>query len=177
MLFCLIFSNHQAKSQDRQKTFKSIYSVILISQYGSKPVSIALYDSTVNNYIIKTNYNEIANGYNAEVPPTDIDISKMNASWVKTLRKADKLKNKLDRSKIPDFDLENISIDHISSKSSSLQNGGTRIRFSSVLLFKCRAIVEFSHASGILHGSGSLFFLQKKKGKWLIVSQMETWIS
>ena len=167
----------QALSQEKKKVISQIYRAVIIGYYNNRAASIVINDSTVNSYIGKTNSSEIADAYAGEIPPIYIDTRKMDSSWAITLSKVDIQKGKLFGYRIPIFKTDSIHIQFIKRDENPKYAVGDRISLSSVILIGRRAIVETEHYCGDLCGHGSIYFLEKKRGKWVIVSILPTWIS
>ena len=173
-LFCLLTFSSQSQGSNTDK--KGIYTAAIRFFFNGHSGSISVEDSTANHYIIGTNYTEIADQIK-NGPPPQMDLSKMDSTWGKALRQADKIKYALRSCSLPVFATDSVEIQFIKSADSPQQDYGIRIRFSNIILLKNKAIVELGVTRDILGGNGVLYFLEKRNGKWLIISAMETWIS
>lgn len=165
---------------------QAIYATVLSNYYGNSPASIVITDSTVNSDIIRTDYSEIAKGYSNKEFNIYFDKEKMDSTWISTLIKANARKTNLSNVKLPNFKPRCIYIRFISND--SLRAVGLwefekvfkvrdRVSVSNIILIGNRAIVEVNRMCGSLCGDGSLYFLEKRNGKWIVVTRMPLWIS
>ena len=93
--------------------------------------------------------------------------------------KADRKKHRLNKQKISLFTAANLVIQFADKP--ILATGGLgfleRVSFSSVLFFKCHALVGFSSGVDADNGIGFLYFLEKSNGKWRIKLVKRVWIT
>lgn len=178
LLASQLWINHsQALGQTKKKIARQIYAAVITDHYNNRAASIVVNDSTMNWYITNTNYSQMADEYAGEIPPIFINTETMDSSWAITLREAEVQKNKLSGYKIPIFKTDSIHIQFVKKGENPKYPVGDRISLSGIILIGRRAIVETGLSCGSLCGRGSIYFLEKKKGKWKIVSRLPTWES
>lgn len=116
---------------------------------------------------------------------------KLDSSWISTFISADIQKEKLKNNKFPCIRINGNKIKTINKTElakvlsspggwSNFKPGtgaGNYLIFSEIILIKDRAIVELFSQSYELSTNTKIYFLEKKNGKWEIVSFLETAIS
>lgn len=176
-IFLQSLFNPKACTQGNEKASKEIYSTVICDYYKDKQSGILLIDSSVNDYIVKTNYREIGDAYSGDIPPIFIDTKRMDSTWTETLKEAEKAKYNLTVIKIPEFNSNCVHVDFASKVAAGKRETRDKVKFSSIIIIKNRAIVEFARSGGLLDASGTILFLEKIKGKWEVVSKIPVWES
>lgn len=174
--FGLLFFKPLVAQQD-SVTIRGIYIAVIENYYKGKNENLTVIDTTVNHYIYQTDFNQIADRFYNPVPPLLVDVESMDTSWVRTFREAEKNKYTLHEKPIPHFHVKNMEIQFV--KKPIIINHGMieKVTLSNVIIIGKRAIVEFNRISSGEDGMGILFVLEECKGKWKIISQVQTWIS
>jgi len=190
LFFSFLFFTVQGKAQKKEKkNIEKIYSSAISKYYEGKSISIVVLDSTFNEYIVATNYSDLANDYDKRRGIFSGGVA-LDTSWKTFLRKADAIKHNLRHNEIPEIKLTASGVKLVSNDSIkiSFKNTGWEgfrktfgvndlVKLSNVILYKKKAVVELSRSSGGLSGEGIIFFLQKLKRRWVIVLYLPTWVS
>jgi hypothetical protein len=176
-----------SQSEDK-KSLAEIYSSALNYYYKSKPVNLVITGTTINRYILETDYEELANLLRK--PGVVFNgLIKLDSSWISFLRQADKRKHSLEQYRISELKSPIYSIRLIDADSiKKIRNAGwekfhqtfgwsDQVEFSGIILNENKAIVEFGRTSEALSGEGMLFFLEKMEENWIVVSYLQTWVS
>lgn len=189
--FCFLMPLFVFSQKCENKSKKQIYTSVLknyLEEYSGRTVVIA--DSILNRSIVSTKYY-------SEVFPQPREMAyiirkvKLDSSWIPTLINADVKKAKLKEMKFPSVRLFGDKIKTINKiqlsealsspggwfEFKSKSGAGNYLIFSDILLIKNRAIVELSSQSHELSASTRIYFLEKRKKKWVIISFLETSIS
>lgn len=177
LLILVLLTGCLGKAQENNKTLQKVYSSAISHHYKGKSAYILISDSTVNEYIFKTNYLQISNEIISDVPPM-MDISKMDSSWGSALRRADTMKLKLKGYKLPPFKTDDVKIEFVKNAVGSKPGVGEKVQLSSIILIdNKKAIVELNISGDIQNAYGLLYFMEKQGDKWIVISSMETWVS
>ena len=175
------------------KLFEKIYSAIL-DDFKENPTNFVIVDSTTNNAIDKTDYSTYMSyfsvparkGYSAEFI--------LDSSWIHFLKEVEVKRQGLMPFPLPKIksihSLKKVKRNTISNALKSNANSWTGfyntfantkgwIELSNVILSKNRdkAIVELNHHGDSRTGAGNIYFLEKRKQKWVVVNSMQTWIA
>ncbi len=184
-----------AQGKQKLKTIVKVYSAALSDSYfATEPKYIILIDSTFNKAITYTDYqtymeqfsNPARKGYPAKLL--------IDSSWLGFLEEVD-IKRKL----LTSFVLPKINSIHgirvIKKDSMRLAfkiNANTwtdyrnifgsaygYVQISDVILSKNKkkAIVEINLLHDSKSGGGTIFLLERRKRKWIVVNSMQTWIA
>lgn len=186
LIFFFLVSFHTLRAQVPE--MKEIYTTSLLNYYSFAPASIVVTDSSINRYVISTNYLDlIAPGRYGK---RYLFGKELDSSWLNFLTKANSDKNHLTKNRIevdktPNFYVNLVSDNSIKKSTSKMgHNGfmkqfgvGDRIELSSILRIGNKAVVELSKYCSSLCGEGVLLFLEKQNGKWIVIYTQRLWIS
>ncbi len=169
---------------------EAIYAEVINQHYDYQPASIIMSDSTTNQAIISTNYDEIAEDFLRKPRERRYWLTELDSTWVPTLVKANEKKASLSNNKLPNFKPKCVYIRFISNDSikRTYKNMGhygfenvfkvrDRVSVSNIIQIGNKAIVEINRMCGSLCGDGTLYFLEKRNGKWVMVTRMQTSVS
>lgn len=159
-----------------------------------KAVVSAYYKKNASVVIAKTSYNEIL--FETDLMYRDapseklsnyIDTNIMTSDWEETLKKAERLKTTLKVETIPKFSPDSVWVQFASRDSISWAyqhegfinkfKVGDRLDLSNILFFRKRAIVALRRISDSRNSESLIFFLEKRNGKWTVVSKVRISLS
>jgi|SRR6185369_897235 len=160
--------------QRKTKALKAIYSTIVDYSYRGVPNNIVVNDSAHNDYILKIDYWDMAVNLNNIRKAKQVAYPALDPSWIPFLKLANIKKEALQPVKIARFTVPGLNI---VPASMGLMHVNSRLTLSGIILSKDKAIVELNRSDDVLDGEGNIYFLQKIKKKWIVVSVLSTWIS
>ncbi len=178
--------NASAESNDKRK----VYATVLNYMYGPSPSYVVITDSTYNASLIEMDYSLIANAYSKDRENIYVDKTKMDSTWVPLLLEADNKKHKLMRIKLHAIKPYKMAARLVSNDSICLAykkmghdgfeevfKARDHLTLSNVILSGNKAIVEVSRMCGSLCGEGAIYVLERKNGRWMVVTRIERWVS
>jgi hypothetical protein len=164
--------------QGDDKQARRIYTSLLNYYLLEQPRNVGIADSTSNIAISTDSFANILPG--KFVWPGNMNL---DSTWRKDLIEADRHKTILKTERFPITALDGRKISLINTKrieaniSAQFQKGIIEItpdyiQFSSVILIRNRAIVSVEKMTPELRGHRRLFFLERRKRKWVVVSYL-----
>lgn len=160
------------------KQVKKIYALVLKYYLSDRHGNILVSDSTSNTAIRTDSFAGIINERSVLIGNTGPD-----PDWIKDLIEADRQKTLLRTEGFPFITMGRLKLSLINVKnleatvSAQLQKGIIEImpdylQFSTIIFTRNRAIVGLCKITPDLRGDRRLFFLERRKRKWVIVSYL-----
>jgi hypothetical protein len=180
MLLLLFYFSSPAQ-QLSKATRQEIYQTVLSNFYRQyevavRPTSLVMSPRLVNREITRTDFRAIAENLSDQCQI--IGDMHLDISWLTILQTADKRKNNLRQGSL-NFIPSLKKIGLITNDSVHRIQSSDNIELSDIILLNDKAIVEVSRVSNYDQGEGcgEIFFLERIKGIWTVVSQMNSWMS